>query len=459
VSCACIRAREDGLATIAEESITQLAAAVGGEHITFERPACAAFSIDGMVPRCVVYARSGEHVAATLKRASENGLAVVPCGNATKLSIGNLLRKYDVALCLKQMNQVRRYEPDDLTVTVEPGVRLGDCQEFLSRNRLWIPLDPIGGAASTLGGIAASNASGALRLRYGTPRDMLLGMKIATAEGKVIKTGGRVVKNVAGYDLSKLMIGSCGTLGVIVEINLKLYPLPFRRASRCFRATNLAEAREFRRKTLDSPLSPLRMALLDEGGAVVARGAELDPPPQEGFEIWIEFGGSEAVIRRSLQIVEEIAAAAGVTEYRLEERVADEGWNRLADFGAARNGAESVLLKALLPIAKVEEFIGFCKHGAKAASAACACCGQLGAGVVYISLTQEGLNLSALTLRLREHAAREAGALVVLHCPSTMKRDMDVWGTEADDFPLMRKLKESWDPKGTLSPGRFLGRL
>ncbi len=435
---------------------------MGGGNVTFEPSACAAFAIDGLVPRCVAYPRSGVQAAAALQYAAENGLAVIPCGNATKLSTGNVPRRYDVALCLKEMTQVLRYEPDDLTVSVEPGLSLGDFQEFLNRSGRWIPLDPPGGAAASLGGIAATNASGPLRLRYGAPRDIILGMKIATVEGKVIKTGGRVVKNVAGYDLSKLMIGSFGTLGVILEINFKLYPLPLRRVTRFFRARNLDDAREFRRKALDSPLAPLRMALLDPGGSAIARGSRPEPQQAEYFEIWIEFGGSEAVIRRCLEATEMIAAAAGLAECRCEDAMADEVWNRLADFGAAaRNHSEMVSLKVSVPIANTEAFIEFSRREAREADVEHSCCGQLGVGAIYLCLRSEGRtpDLSALILRLRQQATQHAGALVVLHCPTRIKKEIDVWGPAADDFRLMRRLKEVWDPKGTLSPGRFVGCL
>jgi glycolate oxidase FAD binding subunit len=450
------------LPNVVEQPTARLAAVVGSGSITFERPACSAFAIDGLVPRCVVYPGSGAHAAAALQYASDNGLAVVPCCNATKLSIGNIPRRYDVALCLKGLDQTRHYEPDDLTVSVEPGIRLGSFQEFLSRRGLWIPLDPPGGAGSTLGGIVATNASGPLRLRYGAPRDMVLGMKIATVEGKVIKTGGRVVKNVAGYDLAKLMIGSYGTLGVIVEINFKLYPLPSRRVTRAFRATNLSIARDFRRKVLDSPLSPSRMILLDPGGSAIVRAGAPLARPAEHYEIWIEFAGSEAVTHRSLTMIEGIAASAGLAGYPLEEGAADGGWSRLADFAApGRRGPEDVLLKASLPLSRAEEFIGCSLREAGAAKVGHAACVQLGVGIVHLCLTPEerASELLAITGRIRQAAVQRGGSLTVLHCPAGMKKNMDVWGTEPDDFPLMQRLKETWDPNGTLSPGRFLGHL
>src|SRR5438874_271420 len=138
---------------------------------------------------------SPKEVAAVLQCAADHELAVLPCRNLTKIGIGHPPRRYDVALSLKEMNRVWYYEPADLVISVEPGMKLGDFQHFVGRHRLWLPLDPAGGARASLGGILAASSSGPLRSAYGTPRDMVLGMKIATTEGNVIKTGGRVGKN------------------------------------------------------------------------------------------------------------------------------------------------------------------------------------------------------------------------------------------------------------------------
>ena len=138
-----------------------------------------------------------------LHYASEHHLAVIPRGNGTKISMGNPPRRYDVALSLAELNRIIHYEPADLTISVESGMNFGEIQNLAGRSGLWLPLDPRGGAESSIGGIIAANAAGPLRQGFGGPRDMVLGLKIATTDGKVVKTGGRVVKNVAGYDLGK----------------------------------------------------------------------------------------------------------------------------------------------------------------------------------------------------------------------------------------------------------------
>jgi len=208
-----------------------LAAIAGESHVVSEPAACEALAVAGRVPQYIVDPPTAECVAAVLKFAADHDLAVIPRRNGTKLGLGNPPRRYDLALSLKGLNHVWHYEPADLTICVEAGMMLGDFQHLVGGDGLWLPLDPLGGASASIGGILATNSAGPLRLRFGSPRDMVLGIKVATTEGKLVKSGGRVVKNAAGYDLCKLLIGSYGTLGVIVEATFKLFPRPARRAT------------------------------------------------------------------------------------------------------------------------------------------------------------------------------------------------------------------------------------
>ncbi|MGH9397446.1 MAG: FAD-binding oxidoreductase [Terriglobia bacterium] len=436
------------------------AGAAGENGFVTDAVACAAYAVDGLAPRGVLYPRSAEGAAQALKHAVEQGLAVIPCRNTTKLQTGNIPRRYDVALCLKEMNAVWHYEPADLTASVEPGMKLGDFQRMLARHGLWIPLDPPGGAKSSLGGIVAANAAGPLRLKYGAPRDFVLGMKIATTAGKIVKTGSRVVKNVAGYDLSRLLTGSYGTLGVIVEISFKLFPLPAARSSWRAAVSSLDAAREFRRMILDSPLGPMRMVLLDGPAAAIASE---DLRQSLGWEIWLEFCGSERVLQRSAGLLGELAHAAGISFHALETEAAEAGWNRITDFAPtlARDGGLPIVLKAALPIAASEEFVRLAAAEAEKVGARHACFCQNGVGIVYACLMPERLSpeLTASMSNLRQAAMERGGAMVIERCPIELKRDVDVWGPSGSDFDLMRKLKEVWDPTGTLSPGRFVGGL
>ncbi|HUI41562.1 MAG TPA: FAD-binding oxidoreductase [Terriglobia bacterium] len=446
---------------------TDLAGIVGEARASTEPAVCAAFAVDGVTPHCVIHPGSAEEVAEVLKSAATHELALIPCGNRTKLGLGAAPSRYDVALCLEQMKRVVYYEPDDLVMSVEPGLEFCELQRLLGEHRLWVPLDPVAGDRATIGGILAANSAGPLRLRYGGPRDMVLGMRIVTGDGKIVKTGGRVVKNVAGYDLGKLLIGSHGTLGVIVEAAFKLYPQVRQRATWAIEIGTPAAAREFRRKLLGSPLRPLRAVLLSAaarsllGGTAGGDGAPLAPT------VWIEAGGSERVMARYEAELGRLAAALNAPIRPIPSEVAAEAWARIADFanGLTRESQVPVVLKAALPIAGVEEFVERAEKEARAEGCEVAGLAQLGVGVVELGVIPAGASLepqvpsSSLIERLRNIAAALGGSLIVGRCPTDLKSKLDVWGPPGDEFEVMRKLKAAWDPKGTLAPGRFLGGL
>lgn len=442
---------------------SELAALVGESKLTSEPAACAAFVVDGKTPACVVYPPSAEQVAAVLRYAADHQLAVLPCRNATKLDTGNPPRRYDIALSLKELNQVWHYEPADLTISAEPGMKFGDFQYFVGRNGLWLPLDPRGGGKASLGGILATNSAGTLRLRYGSPRDMVLGLKIATTEGKIIKTGGRVVKNVAGYDLGKLFLGSYGSLGVIVEASLKLYPLPAERATFVLRARTLSMARDLRARILHSPLDLFRLTLLDPRAATLVRAGPSVAGEAKEPEVWVEVGGSARVIERCEQELADLGRTAGAPVARTEPGEAENFWERIADPGAWLKDAypDVVILRAPLPIARCEEFLSRAQQEVESESVGLAGLAQPGAGTVTLCLLEpkRATEFSGLVLRLRRAAKDLGGTLVVEHCLWEFKGGIEVWGSPGDDFDAMRKVKGVWDPKGILSPGRFLGAL
>jgi glycolate oxidase FAD binding subunit len=499
--------------TVAAESVhLALAATVGESHVVSEPTACAALAVGGRVPQYIVAPPTAESVAAVLKFAADHDLAVIPRGNGTKLALGSPPRRYDLALSLKALNHVWHYEPADLTISVEAGMRLGDLQDFLGREGLWLPLNPLGGASASIGGILATNSAGPLRLRFGSARDMVLGIKVATTEGKLIKSGGRVVKNVAGYDLCKLLVGSYGTLGVIVEASFKLFPRPASRATWVLEPGTLGLARDLRRRILNSPLEPLCLVLLNTAASGVLRNgprsveshvipakagiqlAGLGPRPStssgqtwrggdeglpltsmdgpqsqgrsgeaQGLELWIEVGGSPRILDRHAKDLAEMGRSMGVPSRPVNQQTAESCWVRLRNYEQlfAHSFPEVMVLKATLPIANSEEFLSFAQQVAEGEEVKMAGFAQVGVGIVHLGLW--GVKLGTVADRLvtnaRKAAASLGGALVVEHYPNGFNGERDVWGPPGDPLEAMRRLKAAWDPKGILSPGRFVGGL
>lgn len=441
----------------------EFAGIVGEARVVCDEATCLSAGFDGKAPRYIVYPTSAEQVAQVVKCAAENDLAVIACGGASKLGIGNPPRKYDVALCLRDLEKVQHYEPADLTAGVEAGMKFQEFQRLIGRDGLWLPLDPPGVERATFGGIVATNAAGPLRHLYGAPRDMVLGLRIATSEGKLIKTGGRVVKNVAGYDLGKLMIGSFGTLGVIVEVNVKLYPLPAARETFIIAAGTLGIARDLRRNILNLPLEPARMVLVDaEAAKFIHPVAGLNLPAHEP-EIWVEAVGSKAVIERARKELDGVGRAVGVKVQSCAGEDIQAAWRLISDFsnGFRKASPESVVLKGTLPIAHSEEFLSLAQQEAENAKITMMSVSQVGVGLMYLGLagSRGTKEMVAAVTRLRASAEKLGGALMVAAAPAEFKAEVDVWGMPHNGFKVMQKLKAAWDPKGILAPGRFVGGI
>lgn len=452
------------MSIMAEAAWAGLAGIVGEAQVTAEPSALEAFAVDGLTPDCVVYPGSAEEVAQALEYAAGHNLAVIACGGGTKLGIGNPPRKFDVALCTRNVTKVHYYEPSDLTAGVGSGITLDELQTLLRADGLWLPLDRSGSGKATLGGVVATNASGPLRHFYGAPRDMVVGMQVATTEGKLIRTGGRVVKNVAGYDLGKLLVGSFGTLGVITEVNLKLFPLPAERQTFVLSTGTLGIARDVRRSILTSPIEPLRMVLLDaETAGLVRSEGQTDPSNKPEPQIWIEAGGSEAVIGRTLKELDALGRAVGAKVRTYEEDSAGKAWEAISDFSnwIGRLHPGSVVLKGTIPMAHSEELLSLAQQEAQNEKVRLAGVVQPAVGILHLGLLdlQNATQAAGLIGRIRKAAEKSGGALIVTSASAEVKAEVDVWGATRIGSELTRKLKAAWDPKGTLAPGRFVGSI
>ena len=443
---------------------TGLADILGEKQVSADPSVRDTFAVDGQTPDCVVHPGSAEQVAQALEYAAGHGLAVIACGGGTKLGIGNPPRKFDVALCTRNITNARYYEPSDLTAGIGAGMALDELQNLLKADGLWLPVDCPGSGKATLGGVVATNASGPFRHFYGAPRDMVVGMQVATTEGKLIRTGGRVVKNVAGYDLGKLLIGSYGTLGVITEVNLKLFPLPAERQTFVLSTGTLGIARDVRRSILTSPIEPLRMVLLDaETVGFVHSGGQPDRLNKPEPQIWLEAGGSKSVIGRTLKELDTLGRAVGAKVHTYEREGAEKAWQAISDFGSwiAKRYPGVVVLKGTLPIAHSEEFLSLAQQEAQNEKVRLASVVQPGVGILQLGLLsmQNATQTAGLISRIRMAAEKSGGALIVISAAADVKAQVDVWGNAGTGSELMRKLKATWDPKGTLAPGRFVSSI
>jgi glycolate oxidase FAD binding subunit len=433
------------------------------------RPAEARDAVDGVRPGVVVAPTDEASLAAVLAYADGAGLAVVPRGGGTQLGLGFPPRRADIVLSLEHLASVVEHAPADQTVTVEAGLPLAALQARLAESGQWLALDPDLPPTATLGGIIATNASGPRRLHYGGVRDLLIGIRVALADGTRAKGGGKVVKNVAGYDLPKLYTGSLGTLGVITAATFRLHPLPAASRVVLLAAPTLPPLGELVARILASSLVP---AALD-----------LHPPSAPGatYTLAARFESSVAAA------VEEQAAAlialagSGVTPLPNPLSVApgkggpvrtavvlggSDGRGRQGAGGTQPSGSlslaegerSSLALKASVLLTGVVPWLTQLNSVAAEWRLMTQWVAHAGHGLIYASLSGPDEALMSAIERLRGETITQRGSLVVTAAPSTLADRLDLWGP-SPALPLMRQLKARFDPHATLNPGRFLGRI
>ncbi|MDT7595352.1 MAG: glycolate oxidase binding subunit [Pseudonocardiales bacterium] len=390
-------------------------------------PATVADTVDDVPARWVARPGSTEETGAVLHAAGELGLRVVARGSGSRLAWGVAPTAVELIVDTSRMNAVLAHAAGDLVVTVQAGLPMGALQGALAPHWQRLALD-YDNPGSTIGGTIATAAAGPLRYRFGSVRDLLIGITVVLADGSVAHSGGKVVKNVAGYDLGKLYTGSLGTLGVITEAVFRLHPLPEARRWITVPAADAARAA--------AAIAAVRACQHDPVALEVDRPA-LGGPVTVAIAVEGVAGGIGA---RADAVADLVGSAAG-TSATVSERPPD-WWGR-APHPPQGPGAtvtcEPTGLAALLNTAP-----GTLR-------------GSAGAGVLAAGL-QNGDRLGADLAQLREIAHRHGGSAVLWCAPPKCKADLDVWGP-VPALRLMRRLKDQFDPEHRLSPGRFVGGI
>ncbi|MDZ4718014.1 MAG: FAD-binding oxidoreductase [Roseiflexaceae bacterium] len=411
----------------------QFAAIVGAEYV---QVSTANDAVDGCVVGLVVAPENADQVARVLKYAAEAGVAVVVRGGGTKLGWGNPPASADVLLETGRMAAVLEHAWGDMTVTVQAGCTIANMQRTLAEHGQRLALDPLWPERATVGGVLATNDTGALRVRYGALRDQVIGMTIALADGTVAKSGGKVVKNVAGYDLPKLMTGALGTLGVIVEANFRLYPLPQATRDLTLAVPDMQAANQALLAVNDSVLAP---------GAVQLRVGTGLPP-----QIDLRFEG--------------LPAALDAQERQLGQMIGIAPQPSVSSIWQAREqvwlGTEPALVckLSLLP-SDIARFTTLLERLANLLRLDWhMVINALGVGMLRLVGANDEVLLAGI-VQLRTDVASMQGSISILGCSPGIKRRIEVWGDVGDGLALMRRVKERFDPQRTLSPGRFVGRI
>jgi glycolate oxidase FAD binding subunit len=402
--------------------------------------------IDGVTPRHRVSPSSADQIAEALRVANQDGHTVAPVGGGTQLDLGMPPSRVDLMLETTGLDRVVEYEPADLTVTVEAGMRFADLQKLLAEQGQFLALDPPAQSGATIGGLIATNASGPLRFAYGTARDLVIGTRVANPDGTLTHAGGRVVKNVAGYDLNKLYIGSLGTLGIIVELGFKLAPVPPATNTVVGQMTDpSAGASGLFSAIVRSPLSPMAVELLGPGAAAVAG---LPAAHLAVFRV----GGYPEAVERQVRDLTSLLHQHGAQPLETPETVWD-------DIARSRVIAQrrDVVVKAAAPLSLSSRLVEILE--ARLSDLDPTVWAHAGNGVAYAAFNAPPSAMVFEELR-REVATLGANAsLVVQRCPPALKHGFDVWGDPGSSVSLMRALKAKLDPRGTLNPGRYVGGI
>jgi glycolate oxidase FAD binding subunit len=449
-------------------ALSQLTEVVGEANLIRDPGQLTRYDIDGQAPSAAVRPGAEEEVADIVKFAGREKLACVVSGAQTKLGIGMPPRRYNLALDLSRLDRIVAYDPGDLTLSAEAGTPLSKIASVLAEHDQFIPLTVPFMADATIGGTIVSGVDSPLRHSYGTARDFVLGMNFVTGDGIAAKSGGRVVKNVSGYDIHKMLIGSLGTLGAITRIHFRTFPRP--RQTRTFVAEfrGSREACEFRNAVVGSVLRPRTLEIVSQSARGQFLPAESVRPAfgDRRWSVYVSFAGDADVLKRDYQeLLATRRSDARDSEWLRElDPVEEDSVMRLvSEFPAAileRFPAAAILKISALgtELADVASYTASIEMPWAVV--------MRGLGVAYLALwppdDSEG-SLHSLQQDCERVFAR-AGTppfrqVTLPWCPSALKRDIDVWGPRPASFELMKKLKNVFDPGGILSPGRFLGGI
>ena len=440
-----------------ESSIfNQLAGIVGGENASQDPETLESSAVDGVIPKIVLFPDSIEQMSEIMKAASRGGASVVPRGSGTKRGIGNKPHGADIVLSTGRLNRLIEHESADLVATTECGITLSELQSHLGRKNQFLPVDPphVRGGA-TVGGIIAANDSGPLRLRYGTSRELLIGMKVVRADGSIFKGGSKVVKNVAGYDMPKLFVGSLGTLGIIAEATFRLYPVPESSGTyfACFES--LDEAHGAVRSLIDSALVINAIEHMNPGlaGSIAERlGLGSDC---KRYSLAVRIMNVSRAVEDQLKTVTDVSRRNGGKGLIIGAENEEAFWDEVREFPWRSSEPAGAVLKTGVLISDVPRVFLLLdglsdKYGVRARATA-----RAANGVVIISIDGDKESVINSVKELREFSESAGGSLVVREASPDIKPALDVWGGMGSSLGLMKRIKSAFDPGNILNPGRL----
>ncbi|RZM77886.1 FAD-binding oxidoreductase [Leptolyngbya iicbica] len=395
------------------------------------------------LPACVAFPKTPAEMAAIVACAHHNQWRILPCGHGSKLAWGNLVTGADIVVSTQHLNQVIEHAEGDLTVTAQAGVSFADLQAQLLATRQFLAIDPAYPDRATLGGIVATRDTGALRQRYGGIRDMLIGVSFVRHDGQIAKAGGRVVKNVAGYDLMKLMTGSFGTLGIMTQLTLRTYPL--QEAAQTVLLTGEPTAiQQATASILASSLTPVAMDLVTTD---LFEGAE-----QGTVGLALQFQSIAAGVSEQVERLQAIAQTHQLHSQVLTDAADAEFWRRLGDTLFAPQADDVAITKLGILPAQAVPLLNFLAKTLAADSWQARIHASSGIGTLRL---KAGENSVETLIAVRSHCQAFGGYLNLLEAPTAWKEQFEAWGIAPASQLMMARLQANFDPQTQFSPGRM----
>jgi len=452
-----------------DKLIPKLREIVGEANVIQDPDKLKAYTMDGKKPKVVVSPKTINEISKVIAYANQQHLFIIPRGNGTKMGMGGIPKKMDIILSTDRLNRITDSDCENLTLSAEGGITLSEVQKSLAKvgKGYFLPLDPPFTDKATLGGIVATNSSGPKRLLYGTARDLIIGTKAVFPNGDIVVSGGKTVKNVSGYDMCKLLIGSYGTLGILCEMTFKLLPLPGKESTLSLSFARLEEADGFARQVRSSQLIPSSIEILN-AIAVQKMKYPVSMPPNGNYLVAIGLDGVAESIDRQISEMSEMSKKHGVLEaVTLDSEKHQAFWIAIRDFskGLTEKCPNLISLKSNFLISKSGEMLGSYEKITSEFGMDCAFICHSGNGILYSYILAEK-NLRSkiesfveLIGKLTSEAVKNEGNLVVESSPLLIKKKVDVWGQSRSDYLVVRRLKEQIDPAGILNIGRFVGGI
>ncbi|MFX1734847.1 FAD-linked oxidase C-terminal domain-containing protein [Paraburkholderia sp. A1RI_3L] len=434
------------------------AEAVRAHHGRDESP------FDPQLPDAVVFARSTEEVQTIVRLCGQYDVPVIPYGNGSSLEGHLLAVQGGVSIDLSEMNRVLSINAEDLTVTVEPGISRKQLNEALRDAGLFFPIDP--GADASIGGMCATRASGTNAVRYGTMRENVLGLTAVLADGRVIKTGSRARKSSAGYDLTRLLVGSEGTLGVITQITLRLYPQPEAVSAAVCTFASMGDAVRAVIETIQMGVPVARVEFVDSL-AIRSINRHSNLTLREAPTLFFEFHGTESGVKEQAETVQEIAAQNGGEGFEWATRPEDRSrlWNARHNAYFAmlqlKPGCRAVTTDVCVPISRLAECVAETEADLGASPLPCPIVGHVGDGNFHVAILidpdkpEELEEAERLNRRIVERALRMDGTCTGEHGVGLHKMGFLLDEHGADTVDTMRAIKHALDPRNLMNPGKI----